>query len=160
VLNGDQRVDGLELGAAGHLTRQWEIFGGYTYLDGKTLRSGTAAYVGKPLANTARNALNLWTEHEFSGAWEAGAGFNWLGRRFADSAGTASVPSYVVWSAMLSYRLTHGVALQLNGFNLFNRNYFVSSYYTGATENHVIPGAGRSLILSIRLSLGDDDRSY
>jgi catecholate siderophore receptor len=160
VLNGDQRVDGLELGAAGHLTRQWEIFGGYTYLDGKTLRSGTAAYVGKPLANTARNALNLWTEYEFSGAWEAGAGFNWLGRRFADSAGTASVPSYVVWSAMLSYRLTHSVALQLNGFNLFNRNYFVSSYYTGATENHVIPGAGRSLMLSIRLSLGDDDRSY
>jgi catecholate siderophore receptor len=160
VLNGDQRVDGLELGAAGHLTRQWEIFGGYTYLDGKTLRSGTAAYVGKPLANSARNALNLWTEYEFSGGWEAGAGCNWLGRRFADNAGAASVPSYVVWNAMLSYRVTHSVALQLNGFNLFNRNYFVSSYYTGAAENHVIPGAGRSLMLSIRLSLGDDDRSY
>ena len=130
------------------------------YLDGKPLRSGTAAYVGKPLANTARNALNLWTEYEFSRAWEAGAGCNWLGRRFADSAGAASVPSYVVWNAMLSYRVTHSVALQLNGFNLFNRNYFVSSYYTGAAENHVIPGAGRSLMLSIRLSLGDDDRSY
>jgi catecholate siderophore receptor len=56
VLNGDQRVNGLELGATGHLTRQWEIFAGYTYLDGKTISSGTAAYVGKPLPNTARNA--------------------------------------------------------------------------------------------------------
>jgi catecholate siderophore receptor len=160
VLNGDQRVDGLELGASGHLSRQWEIFGGYTYLDGKTLRSGTAAYVGKPLANTPRNALNLWTEYEFSGVWEAGAGLNWLERRFADSAATASLPGYVVWTAMLSYRVTHNVALQLNAFNLFNRTYFVSSYYTGAAENHVLPGAGRSLMLSVRLSLGDDDRSH
>jgi catecholate siderophore receptor len=160
VLNGDQRVDGLELGASGHLTRQWEIFGGYTYLDGKTIRSGTAVYVGKALPNTARNALNLWTEYEFSSSWEVGAGCNWLGRRFADSGGTASMPSYVVWNAMLAWRVTHNVALQLNGFNLFDRRYFVASYYTGAAENHVIPGAGRSVMLSVRLTLGNDDRSY
>jgi catecholate siderophore receptor len=155
VLNGDQRVDGLELAASGHLTQQWEIFSGYTYLDGKTIRSGTAAYVGQPLPNVARNALNLWTEYEFSSAWEFGAGCNWLDRRFADSGGSATIPGYVVWNAMLAYRVTPHVALQLNGFNLLNRNYFVDSYYTSAAENHVIPGAGRSVVLSIRLSLGD-----
>jgi catecholate siderophore receptor len=160
VLNGDQRVDGIELGASGHLTRQWEIFGGYTYLDGKTLSSGTAAYVGQPLPNTARNAVNLWTEYEFSKAWEAGTGFNWLDRRFADSAGTTTIPSYVVWNAMLSWRVTPHLALQLNGFNLLNKNYFVNAYYTSASENHVIPGAGRSVMLSMRLSLGEEDRSY
>jgi outer membrane receptor protein involved in Fe transport len=47
--------------------------------------------------------------------------------------------------------------LQLNGFNLFNENYFVNSYYTSAAENHVIPGAGRSVMLSVRLSMGDDE---
>jgi catecholate siderophore receptor len=160
VLNGDQRVDGLELGASGRLTRQWEIFAGYTYLDGKTISSGTAAYVGQPLPNTARNALNLWTEYEFSAAWEIGTGFNWLDRRFADSGGTTTIPGYVVWNAMLSYQLAPHVALQLNGFNLLNRNYFVNSYYTSASENHVIPGAGRSVMLSIRFTLGDDHRAY
>jgi catecholate siderophore receptor len=160
VLNGDQRVDGLELGASGHLTRQWEIFAGYTYLDGKTISSGTAAYVGQPLPNTARNALNLWTEYEFSAAWEIGTGFNWLDRRFADSGGTTTIPGYVVWNAMLSYQLAPHVALQLNGFNLLDRNYFVNSYYTSASENHVIPGAGRSVMLSIRFTLGDDHRAY
>jgi catecholate siderophore receptor len=160
VLNGDQRGNGLELGATGHLTRQWEIFGGYTYLDGKTISSGTAAYVGKPLPNTAPNALNLWSEYEFSSAWEAGAGFNWLDRRFADSGGTASMPGFVVWNAMLSYRVTQHLALQLNGFNLLNKTYFLNSYYTSAAENHVIPGAGRSVMLSVRLTLGDDDRPY
>jgi len=160
VLNGDQRVDGLELGASGHLTRQWEIFAGYTYLDGKTIRSGIAAYVGQPLPNVARNALNLWTEYEFSAAWQIGTGLNWLDRRFADSGGTTIIPGYVVWNAMLSYQLSPHVAVQLNGFNLLNRNYFVNSYYTSASENHVIPGAGRSVMLSIRLSLGDDHRAY
>jgi catecholate siderophore receptor len=160
VLNGDQRVDGLELGASGHLTPQWEIFGGYTYLDGKTISSGTAAYVGKPLPNVAPNALNLWTEYDLSSAWEVGAGFNWLDRRFADSGGTASMPGFVVWNAMLSYRVTQHVALQLNGFNLLNKNYFMNSYYTSAAENHVIPGAGRSVMLSVRLTLGADDRPY
>ena len=160
VLNGDQRVDGLELGAAGHLTAKWEIFGGYTYLDGRTVSSGTPAYVGKALPNTAHNALNLWTEYEFMPAWEAGAGLNWLGQRFADSGETASMPGYVVWSAMLSYRVTHNVTLQLNGFNLFNKTYFLNSYYTSASENHVIPGPGRSVMLSVRLSLGNDDRPY
>jgi catecholate siderophore receptor len=160
VLNGDQRVDGLELGASGHLTRQWEIFAGYTYLDGKTISSGTAAYVGQPLPNTARNAVNLWTEYEFSAAWEMGTGFNWLDRRYADSGGTATIPGYVVWNAMLSWQFAPHVALQLNGFNLLNRNYFVNSYYTSASENHVIPGAGRSVMLSIRFTLGDDHRAY
>jgi catecholate siderophore receptor len=160
VLNGDQRVDGLELGVSGRLTRQWEIFGGYTYLDGRTISSGTAAYVGKPLPNVAPNALNLWTEYEFSSRWEVGGGCNWLDRRFADSGGMASMPGFVVWNAMLSYRVTPHLALQLNGFNLLNKSYFLNSYYTSAAENHVIPGAGRSVMLSVRLSLGDDDRPY
>ncbi len=74
VLNGDQRVDGLELDASGHLTARWEINAGYTYLDGRTIESGTAAYVGKDMPNVAHDALNLWTEYYLSNAWEIGAG--------------------------------------------------------------------------------------
>src|SRR5262249_16452238 len=97
VLNGNQRVQGLELGVNGYITRQWEVFGGYTFLDSKTLESGTQAFVGKQLPNAARNALNLWTEYEFTPAFEVGVGGNWLGPRFADQGNTARVPGYVVW---------------------------------------------------------------
>jgi catecholate siderophore receptor len=72
VLNGDQRIDGVELGVSGYLTQHLEIVAGYTYLDGRTLSSGTAAYVGKALPNVARNALNVWTEYELTDAWEVG----------------------------------------------------------------------------------------
>lgn len=153
ILNGDQRVQGLELGASGHLTRHWELLAGYTYLDGKTLSSGTPADVGQPLPNIARNAVNLWTEYEFSPAWEAGIGGLYQGRRYADSAGTTAIPGFVVWNAMLSYRITPSLALQLNGFNLLNKAYYLAPYYTSAAENHVIPGPGRSATLSVRLAL-------
>jgi catecholate siderophore receptor len=152
ILNGDQRVDGVELGASGYLTKHLEIVAGYTYLDGKTLSSGTAAYVGKAMPNVARNALNIWTEYELTDAWEVGVGGNWLGARYADSAQTATIPGYVVWNAMASYKLSKTVSLQLNVFNLANKLYYDSAYYTSAAENHVIPGVARTARLTIRAS--------
>lgn len=151
TLNGNQRVTGAELGISGYITRAWEVFGGYTFLDGRTIESGTAAYVGKQLPNAARNALNLWTEYEFPHGWEVGGGLNWLGQRYADSGNTASIPGYVVWNAMVAYQVSPTFSLQLNGLNLFNRYYFDAPYYTSAAENHVIPGAGRSAMLTAHI---------
>jgi catecholate siderophore receptor len=153
VLNGNERVEGMELGVSGHLTANWEIFGGYTYLDGRTVASGTAADVGKVMPNVANNALNLWTEYYLTRSWEIGGGVNWLSHRYADSAEMAYVPGYVVWNAMAAYRVTDNLTLQLNGYNLFNRLYYDALYYTSASENHAIPGAGRSVALSVRLKL-------
>lgn len=153
VLNGNQRVDGVELQAIGHLTRHWELFSGYTYLDGRTLASGTAADVGKVMPNTAHNALNLWTEYELPHGWEVGGGGNWLSHRFADSAQSAYVPGYVVWNAMVSYRASARLKLQLNAYNLFDKRYYGGIYYNSPAENHVIPGAGRSLSLTLRWKL-------
>jgi catecholate siderophore receptor len=153
TLNGNQRVNGAEFGVSGYLTRQLEITAGYTYLDGRTIASGTAAYVGKFLPNTARNAVNLWSEYEFTENFEIGVGGNWLDHRFADYAESVNISGYVVWNAMASYKLNKSLFLQLNGFNLANKLYYDGSYYTSAAENHIIPGAGRSVRLTIRLTL-------
>lgn len=149
VLNGSERVDGFELQAIGHPTRRWEIFSGYTYLDGRTLASGTAANVGKVMPNTAHDQLNLWTEYELPAGWEVAAGANWLSHRFADSAETAYVPAYVVWNAMISYEANAHLRLQLNAYNLFNKLYYDGLYYVSPAENHTIPGAGRSVALTL-----------
>ncbi|MGA7541215.1 MAG: TonB-dependent siderophore receptor [Steroidobacteraceae bacterium] len=150
VLNGNERVEGIELQAIGHLTPRWEIFSGYTYLDGRTLASGTAAAVGKLMPNTAHNQLNLWTEYGLPQGWQIGAGGNWLSHRFADTAETAYVPGYLVWNAMVSYEASPRLSVQLNANNLLNKLYFDGVYYTSPAENHVIPGAGRSLTLTLR----------
>jgi catecholate siderophore receptor len=152
VLNGDQRVRGAEFGLNGYLTDHWEISAAYTYLDGVTLSSGTAAYVGKQMPNVAKNSANLWTEYEITDQFEAGAGFTYLGHRFADSGQVANLPSYVVWNAMASYKINDQIKVQVNGLNLLDKTYYSGSYYTSAAENHVIPGAGRTVKFSTALA--------
>jgi len=87
--------------------------------------------------------------YEFSEAFEVGVGGNWLDHRFADYAESATIPGYIVWNAMASYRLNRSLFLQLNVLKLTNKLHYDGSYYTSASENHVIPGAGRSARLSI-----------
>jgi catecholate siderophore receptor len=152
ILNGDQRMEGVELGISGYVTKQLEVIAGYTYLDGKTISSGTPGYVGQDLPNVARHAMNLWSEYEITDAWEVGLGGNWLGARFGDYAEQATIPGYVVFNAMASYKVSRSVSLQLNVINLANRLYYDNSYYTSASENHVIPGAGRTAKLTIRMT--------
>ncbi len=148
VLAGNQRVTGLELGIAGHLTAKWEITAGYTYLDGKTIASSASANVGKQLANTARNAVNLWTEYEFSDQFELGVGGNYVGKRYADYAEQATLPSYVIVDAMAAWTINRHLTLRVNVNNLFDKLAWQNSYYANAEENHVIPSPGRTALFT------------
>jgi catecholate siderophore receptor len=160
VLQGNVRVQGLELGATGHIGPKLEINAGYTYLDGVT--SGTAGtapvvrYTDVLVPNLARNALNFWGEYYITDPWEVGLGFNYLDRRVANvvSPGTAAafVPDYVVWNAMMAYRINPHLEVQVNAINLFDKLYYDSVYYTSSSENHVIPGPGRTVRVTLRAS--------
>jgi catecholate siderophore receptor len=152
VLNGDQRVEGFELGVSGHVTRKLELTAGYAYLHGTTVASGNPLYVGKAMPNVAPNAVNLWAEYYLTDGWEVGLGGNYLDRRFADSAQTAEVPGYIVANAMTSYRLGHGLTIQLNLNNIFDRRYYDGVYYTSVSENHAVPGPGRTLKATVKAS--------
>lgn len=64
----------------------------------------------------------------------------------------AVVPSYTVVSAMTSYEINKRLSVQLNLINLANTLYYDNIYYTSASENHVIPGAGRTFKVTLRAS--------
>jgi catecholate siderophore receptor len=152
ILAGKERVRGFETDAIGHLTEELEITAGYTHLNSQTLQSSNAASVGAPLLNTAANQANAWLVYEFHNPWKVGAGLNYLGRRAADIDNTAHVPGYVTFDTMVQYRLASHVSVQLNGYNLANRYYFANSYFSSPVENHVVPGAGRSGLLTVSFS--------
>jgi len=150
IAQGNQQVDGIELDVSGHITPDWEILAGYIYLDPKTIGGADPAANGKQIVNAARNAVNLWTEYYLDEHWEVGTGGNFLGKRYADLDNTASVPSYFVWNGMVSYRVNDNYSLQMNITNLLDRRYYDGMYYADATENHVIPGAGRTFTFTAR----------
>ncbi len=149
----DQRVQGIELSVTGHVTEDWEVSANYTYLD-PTIRSaaGDPDAVGKILPRAARHSANLWTVYDVTEDWKIGTGINYLSRRYADNDNTASLPSYVLWNAMVAYRINDYVGVQLNANNITNALYYDGSYYSDAVENHVIPGAGRTLTLTTSFS--------
>ncbi len=160
TLAGTLRVNGLEFDTAGYLTPQWEITGGYTYIAPRALGL-IAVGVPGPIPNTARNQANLWTTYEFDDDLKIGTGLNYVGRRDAGtdnatisgSVIVAQLPAYITWDAMIGYQCTDTFALQLNGTNLTDEYYFANSYFTKPGENHSIPGAGRTFLLTANVSL-------
>jgi len=149
ALAGNLKVNGFELDAQGHLTDQLEILAGYTHLEGRSSGlAGTGVSVGA-IQNMAPNAANLWAVYEPTRAFKIGAGVNYLDKRPADVGAANIVPSYVTLDGMVSYRINPHLTLQLNGYNLTDRVYYTNSYDSSPIENHVLPGAGRTITVSL-----------
>lgn len=142
VLDGEQRVEGIELSVTGGITREWYVFGGYTLLDSEIVSSNTPAEIGKRIQNTPRNSLSLWTTYRL---WklDVGGGARFTDRRFGNNINTRQVGSYWLLDGMVSYPLTERIDLRLNLYNLTDEYYF-----DRLGGGHLVPGAGRSASVS------------
>ncbi|OZI74202.1 TonB-dependent receptor [Bordetella genomosp. 12] len=152
TLSGRQRVRGLELGATGKLTSQWDVYAGYTYLHTRTLKSAaTPAQEGLPLGNTPNHSLSLWTTYSWPSGWKAGYGIRTIGKRPVSSTGGGDVPGYAVHSLMVAYTVNANLSLQLNIDNLTDKAYIEKVRQNPgaqARSSQVELGDGRSAILT------------
>ncbi|MGH9158787.1 MAG: TonB-dependent siderophore receptor [Vicinamibacteraceae bacterium] len=143
VLDGEQRVSGLELGVAGNLTPAWSLFGGYTYMQSEITKSNDAEEVGNAFGNTPDHSFSLWTSYRLPWEIELGGGVQYVGDRFNSSSGTRVAPSYRLFDAMTAYRVTDHLTLRLNLNNLTDERYI-----DRVGGGHFIPGPGRSVALT------------
>src|SRR5688572_2977300 len=151
TLDGDQRIGGVEISATGNFARNWQVFAGYTFLNSEILRSNTPptnvnsvliSEIGKELINTPRNSFNLWTTYH----WERfffGGGPRFVGQRYGNNINTRVVESYWVGDAMMSFGVNEHIDLRLNVNNIADK-YYIDRIGGG----HIIPGAGRVLMVS------------
>ncbi len=156
VLEGRQRVRGFELQAVGNITPQWQLFAGYTYLDGVVTRSNIPAQVGLRLDNTPRHSAAGWTSYELVPGLKLGGGVQHVSSRLSDipaSLTTGNIvvtaPAYTVFDAFAEWEMRPGVALRLNVYNIGDRAYFQS--FNSAQS---IPSPGRSAILTLAVERG------
>ncbi|WP_311971686.1 TonB-dependent siderophore receptor [Pseudomonas baltica] len=138
VLDGEQRVQGFEFTYTGNITRQWKVFGGYTYMESELVKTSTAADKGNHMPSTPRNSFNLWSTYAVVPKLTVGAGATFVDQRFGNEANSIEIPSYWRYDAMASYKLTKNVDLQLNVQNLTNKRYFDQIFTTHYA--HVAPG--------------------
>ncbi|CAN7198196.1 TonB-dependent siderophore receptor [Pseudoxanthomonas sp. LjRoot168] len=144
VLDGKVRVDGIALGVAGNITREWAVFANYTFLDSEVLQNAadgaaTDPVKGHELTQTPRHSASLWSTYEL-GDWTFGYGATYQGSFYPNnSSATAYLKTEAYWvhRAMVGYQINERIGLQLNVSNLFDEE-----YYTGIRNNLTVNGAG------------------
>lgn len=143
VLDGRQRIRGVEVGVTGNLTSRWSTALGYTYMESEILESNTPAEVGKELSNTPKSSASLWTTYRLGFGLEIGGGAQYVGDRFNNFSNSRTAPSYWLFDAMVSYDINDQFTLRLNGTNLANERYI-----DRVGGGHFIPGQSRSVALT------------
>ncbi|MGH8434592.1 MAG: TonB-dependent receptor [Pseudomonas sp.] len=159
VLDGKQRVEGFELGLSGEITDNWQAFASYTQLSSEILKSGAStadqAQEGQALANTPPRSFSLWNTYDLPAGWELGYGAQFVDERNVASTGTAKVPAYWLHSALVGYEVNDELNLQLNLYNLFDKEYYDrirTAAGDGARSSSLVPGDGRSAVLTASYS--------
>jgi catecholate siderophore receptor len=157
-LDGEARVTGAMLGAAGRISRNWSLFANYTYLDSEIVQNlsdgnaGEDELAGRYLAQTPKHSGSVWTTYALSD-WTFGYGLTYQGEIYPqNNAETVyrATDDYWVHRAMLGYRVNEVLSLQLNVDNLLDEEYY-TNIRNNTTSGWAIPGDGRSAQLTATL---------
>ena len=134
---GEQRVRGLELGAAGNITNKWSASAGYSYLNGITVNGGPAGASsnGLPIVMAPKHNFTLWTTYRVTPKFTIGGGATFSSLTYASVTSTVRkwTPGYAKFDAMMSYKINKSMDIQLNVQNLFDKQYFATAYPIDAT---------------------------
>ena len=157
IPEGKTTVKGLELGAVGQLTRAWNVSAGVAFMDSEQENQQT--YNATTKVWTENNAVRwspdwtatLWTTYSVAG-FRAGLGARYVDEQkrsiTPDSTATTNmpaIPSYVVFDALLGYTLNDKASLNLNIYNLADKEYISTLNNSGA---RLVMGQPRSAALT------------
>ena len=146
ILDGEQRVEGVELSFCGNLTNRWSVLTSYAHLDSEFVASANPLEQGAALAFVPENSFNVWTEGRLPRGFSIGAGAQFMDSVFRNATNTAEVPSYWLVNAMAAYEVSRALTLRLNVNNLADE-----VYVDRVGGGHYIPGAGRSITINAEL---------
>ncbi len=155
VKSGQQRVDGVEIGLQGDVTKWWSVYGGYAYMNGRILKpitSGTTASVaaitpaGNKIGLVPDNSVALWNRFDVGGGWGTALGLIYQSDYFTSFNNTVKVPGFWRADGAVYYAFNdRATRIALNIENLFDKKYFP----TVDGDNNITPGAP----LTVRVTL-------
>ncbi len=147
---GNIQVKGVRTGVAGRITPEWQVFGGYTYLDARIISGVAAGTTGMVPLNTPRDSATLWTTYTIEEKYEIGGGLTYLGSRYANNTNTVVVPEFTRFDMTAAYKQP-SYDVRLNIFNLFNQYYY--DQIIASDGGRVVPGAGLTAMLTLNYRL-------
>lgn len=150
---GKKRVQGVELGVVGKITEDWSVSAGFTTMDATVEKGSHVSQDGSDdLAYTPDSAFTLWTTYTTPFKLTLGGGARYSGEMKRGTDGAVGTPnvveSYWVFDAMASYPVTQNFDVQLNVYNVFDKDYVAAINKSGYRYT---PGAPLSAMLSANL---------
>lgn len=156
IQEGKTRVQGLELGIVGQITDAWNISAGIAHM--KTKQKNQQSFNTTTGEKTATDSVrwspdwtaSLWTTYDIAG-FKLGLGARYVDeqkRVITDSTAPANmpkVPSYIVFDAMAGYSFNKNASVNLNVYNLADKDY-ISALNNGGSR--FVLGQPRSAALT------------
>nr|WP_314368368.1 catecholate siderophore receptor Fiu [uncultured Acinetobacter sp.] len=153
---GKTRVQGVELGVVGQITDAWNISAGVAHM--KTKQKNQQTFNTTTGEKTATDSVrwspdwsaSLWTTYDIAG-FKLGLGARYVDeqkRVITDSTAPANmpkVPSYIVFDAMAGYSFNKNASVNLNVYNLADKDY-ISALNNGGSR--FVLGQPRSAALT------------
>ena len=147
TLGGDQQVQGFETELSGALTAAWKVHLGYAYMDSQTMKSAPGGpLAGAALTITPKNTFSLATEYKILPNVEVGGDLVSMSSRLGQNTAASylTAPGYTVAGLMAKYIVSNRFSVQVNLYNVTD-----AVYYDQLHPFHVVPGAGRSAMLTV-----------
>ena len=145
VQTGSQRTNGFEVSATGHLTRQWQVVGGYAYQDAFVTSATADARAGAQVGQVPHNVFSIWNNYHVVPRLGVGLGILNRTDMFAAIDNTVTLPGYTRADAALFYSITEKIRLQANVENLFDRKYYLNSH----SNANISPGSPRAVRMGL-----------
>jgi len=146
VQTGRQRTTGYELSLNGRLTPLWDVVGSFTSQSAKIVSTTTAAHTGATVPLVPHRTLALWNRYQVGRAFALGLGSVYQSDMFAAIDNTVTLPAFWRFDGAAYVTLGRGMRVQANVENLFDRHYYATSH----GNNNIMPGAPRTLRISLR----------
>ena len=148
---GKKRVQGIEISAVGKLTANWALSAGFTTMDAKVIDGTAVSNAGSDaLAYTPKSAFPAWPTYRLPFDLTIGGGARYSGKLKRGHDGAVGTPAYAdaywVFDAMASYPVNRHLDLQLNLYNLFDKDYVAGINKSGYRYT---PGTPRSAMLTV-----------
>lgn len=141
-LEGEQRVDGLELGVAGNPTPRLSLFGGFTWLDTEVVSSPVPSQVGQALPNVAERSFSLQARWQWTGRLSVGATAIHASEISGGTvvATQTRIPSFWRGDLFAEYTIDDNLSLRLNVLNATDEVYFDTLYRSATPFVYIAPG--------------------
>ena len=153
VQQGDEVHTGLELNAAGRLSRNLRLTASINLIRARAQGTDTPGYEGHQVVNVPRLRSAVYLDYRLPFATDLSllGGWRYASSNVATPNGLTRVPAYHVFDAGLRYITQwsgHAVTLRLNVDNVFNHFYWRDTGSSGG-DSYLFPGAPRLARLTL-----------